>query len=79
MNRIRALAGCLLFLIVLGSASAHAAGRGDWAPVDRALGREGKDFPGGVHKVGFPRFGNPEQLARGLSSALGLIHVKRQT
>lgn len=55
MNRLPALAACLLSLVVLGSAPAHAARIGDWSKVDRALGRQGKDFPGGVHKVGFPR------------------------
>ena len=55
MNRLAALAVSLLSITMLGSAPAHAAPVGDWAQVDRALGRQGKDFPGGVHKVGFPR------------------------
>jgi len=39
----------------LGYTPAQAAVTGDWSKVDRALGRSGKDFPGGVHKIGFPR------------------------
>lgn len=55
MNRFPAIAACLLSLVVFGSAPAHAARMGDWTKVDQALGRQGKDFPGGVHKFGFPR------------------------
>src|SRR5512146_2222028 len=55
MNRLPALAACLLSIVVLGPAPAHAARTGDWVKVDRALGRPGRDFPGGVHKFGFPR------------------------
>jgi hypothetical protein len=55
MNRLAALTACLLSVMTLGSAPAHAARMGDWNQVDRALGRQGKDFPGDVHKLGFPR------------------------
>lgn len=55
MNRFAALAALLLSFMILGSAPAHAAQMGNWSKVDQALGRQGKDFPGGVHKVGFPR------------------------
>ena len=56
MNRLAVLAACcLLAVMTLGSAPAHAARTGDWNKVDRTLGREGKDLPGGVHKLGFPR------------------------
>lgn len=54
MNRLAALAA-LLSILTLGSTPAHAARTGTWSKVDQALGRQGKDFPGGVHKVGFPR------------------------
>ena len=55
MNRLAALATSLLAAVMLSSAPAFAARQGDWNRVDRVLGRQGKDFPGGVHKVGFPR------------------------
>ncbi|HJS92228.1 MAG TPA: DUF1259 domain-containing protein [Steroidobacteraceae bacterium] len=55
MKRLAALAACLLLVLTLGSVPAHAARMGDWSKVDRVLGRQGKDLPGGVHKVGFPR------------------------
>ena len=55
MNRLAALATSLLLAVMLSSAPAHAASQGDWNKVDQVLGRQGKDFPGGVHKVGFPR------------------------
>ena len=55
MNRPALLAAPLLSLMILGSAPAFAARLEDWSKVDQALGRPGKDFPGGVHKVGFPR------------------------
>ena len=55
MRQLPALAACLLSLAVLGPAPAHDARAADWTRVDRALGRTGKDFPGGVHKLGFPR------------------------
>ena len=55
MNRLAALTACLLSVMTLSSAPAHAARMGDWNQVDRALGRQGKDFPGDVHKLGFPR------------------------
>ena len=55
MNRIAALVALLLAFMTLGSAPAGAAQMGNWSKVDQALGRQGKDFPGGVHKVGFPR------------------------
>lgn len=55
MNRLAALAVFLLSTVLLGSAPAHAARSGNWSKVDQALGRQGKDFPGGVHKFGFPR------------------------
>lgn len=55
MNRLAALSITLLSAMILGSAAAHAARLGDWSKVDQALGRQGKDLPGGVHKVGFPR------------------------
>ena len=55
MNRLAAFAASLFAVMILSSAPVHAARMGDWSKVDRALGRQGKDFPGGVHKVGFPR------------------------
>jgi hypothetical protein len=55
MIRSAALAASLLSLIFLSSAPAYSAPMGDWSKVDQALGRQGKDFPGGVHKIGFPR------------------------
>lgn len=55
MNRLAALAALFLSMVLLGSLPAHAARIGDWSKVDQALGRHGKDFPGGVHKFGFPR------------------------
>ena len=56
MKRLAALATTLLLSItILGSAPARAAGMGSWSKVDQALGRQGKDFPDGVHKFGFPR------------------------
>lgn len=55
MNRLAALAACLLFVMTLAPAPARAAARREWNKVDQALGREGKDLPGGVHKLGFPR------------------------
>src|SRR6185437_13860034 len=55
MNRLAALTACLLSVMTLGSAPAHAARMEGWSKVDRALGRQGKDFPGDVHKLGFPR------------------------
>jgi hypothetical protein len=55
MNRFSVLAACLLSVVTLSSAPAHAARMGDWHKVDRTLGRQGKDLPGGVHKLGFPR------------------------
>ena len=55
MNRPAALTASFLSVLILGSAPVHAAGMGDWSKVDQALGRQGKDLPGGVHKVGFPR------------------------
>ena len=55
MNRLATLAAVLLAFMTLGSAPADAAQMGNWSKVDQALGRQGKDFPGGVHKVGFPR------------------------
>lgn len=55
MNRIAVLAALLLSFITLGVAPADAAQMGNWSKVDQALGRQGKDFPGGVHKIGFPR------------------------
>lgn len=55
MNRLPALLASLLSLVILGSAAAHATRMGAWSKVDRALGREGKDLAGGVHKLGFPR------------------------
>ena len=55
MSRLAALATSVLFVMMLGSVPAHAARIGNWSKVDQALGRPGKDFPGGVHKFGFPR------------------------
>jgi hypothetical protein len=55
MNRPAALTASLLSLMIVGSAPAYAARMEDWSKVDQALGRQGKDFPSGVHKVGFPR------------------------
>lgn len=55
MNRPAALAALLLSVMILGSAPAHAAQIENWSKVDQAIGRQGKDFPGGVHKYGFPR------------------------
>ena len=59
MNRPPAFIASLLSLVLLSFAPAYAATMGahmgDWSKVDQALGRQGKDFPGGVHKVGFPR------------------------
>ena len=55
MNRLATLAAVLLAFMTLGSAPADAAQMGNWSKVDQALGKQGKDFPGGVHKVGFPR------------------------
>ena len=55
MNRFPVLAACLLSVVTLSFAPAHAAGLRDWNQVDQALGRQGKDLPGGVHKLGFPR------------------------
>lgn len=55
MNRLAVLATSLLFVTIFTCAPAHAARMGDWSRVDQALGRPGKDFPGGVHKFGFPR------------------------
>jgi hypothetical protein len=55
MNRLAMLAASLLFVTIFTCAPVHAARMGDWSTVDQALGRPGKDFPGGVHKFGFPR------------------------
>lgn len=55
MNRLAALAAGLLSVMILGTAVARAAHPEDWSKVDQALGRQGKDLPGSVHKVGFPR------------------------
>lgn len=55
MNRLAALAAVLFSTMILASAPARAARTGDWSKVDQALGRQGKDLRGGVHKVGFPR------------------------
>ena len=55
MNRLAVLAASLLFVTIFTCAPVHAARMGDWSTVDQALGRPGKDFPGGVHKFGFPR------------------------
>src|SRR5487761_142020 len=55
MNRLAALTACLLSVMTLSSAPAHASRMGDWNQVDRALGRQGKDSAGDVHKLGFPR------------------------
>lgn len=55
MNRLAALAASFLFIASFACVPAHAARMGDWSRVDQALGRPGKDFPGGVHKFGFPR------------------------
>ena len=55
MSRLAALVTSVLFVTMLGSIPAIAAPLGNWSKVDQALGRPGKDFPGGVHKFGFPR------------------------
>ena len=55
MNRLAALSALLFSVMVLGSTPVDAARMGNWNKVDQALGKQGKDFPGGVHKVGFPR------------------------
>ena len=55
MSRLAALVTSVLFVTILGSIPAIAAPMGYWSKVDQALGRPGKDFPGGVHKFGFPR------------------------
>ena len=55
MNRSAAFIASLLPFMVLSSAPAYAAQMRDWSQVDQALGRQGKDSPGGVHKIGFPR------------------------
>lgn len=55
MNRLAALAAPLLPVMILGAVPAHAAGTENWSKVDQAMGRQGKDFAGGVHKFGFPR------------------------
>lgn len=55
MNRLAAVAAPLLAAAILACAPAQAARMGNWNKVDQALGREGKDLPGGVHKFGFPR------------------------
>lgn len=55
MKRPGALAVFVLSIAIFGSIPAHATRMGDWRKVDQVLGRQGKDLPGGVHKIGFPR------------------------
>lgn len=55
MSSRAGLAACSLFTAFLGIAPVHAARAEPWRTVDRVLGRQGQDLPGGVHKVGFPR------------------------
>lgn len=55
MNRLAALSALLFSVMVFGSAPGHATQMRNGSQVDQALGRQGKDLPGGVHKVGFPR------------------------
>ena len=44
-----------LFLVLALALASPAHAETDWKRVDEALGRQGADQPGGVHKFGFPR------------------------